>query len=230
MDSFSLCDACNRHVKRGSERCPFCDASLVERRSSGPEWSWMGATRATLFAAAFAGCERPTPAVEQATTHPPVAQQTPDVPTSDSGVATAVFDASFGPLTAMLGLGYGAPPMGAIQEGAVHGRAELTAVDSELATGATSERSVTTVLRAQIGALRDCYERVLRNNPTAAGALSIRFTVDANGRVSELSTTGLDNEPALGSCVGARIRRLAFARPAGAPETLTANVRFERQR
>ncbi len=170
---------------------------------------------------------------------PPAAQPTVTPPASEPTVAaiadaavevdaaTAAMAAAPRLEPAMMAVGYGAPPSEYAREGAVRGRALVREVDSESVGVPTSERAVSSVLRMRAPVLRNCYERELRSNPTLAGVLSIRFVIDAAGRVSELRASGLDQSEAVRSCVGAIVRRMVFPVPARPPETLTANVRFE---
>jgi hypothetical protein len=128
---------------------------------------------------------------------------------------------------AMMAVGYGAPPSEYARDGAVRGRAQVAEVDSESVASNNSAPAVSRVLRAQLGGLRACYERGLRNNPTLAGMVSLRLVINASGRVSELTSSGLEAEPAVSACVGARVRGLVFPVPASAPEAVAVNLRFE---
>jgi hypothetical protein len=226
MDAFRLCDGCNRHVKASAERCPFCDNPCSARASRGPEWSWSGATRATLVAAAMAGCEsaRPAPAPMAA---PPAAEPTVAAIADAAVEVDALVPApQAAPRLdpAMMAVGYGAPPSDFALEGTVRGRVQVTDVDSESTASNDSERAVSMVLRTQLGGLRACYERGLRNNPTLAGAVSLRFVINASGRVSEMTASGIEAEPAVSACVGARVRGLVFPVPASAPQAVAVNV------
>ncbi len=232
LEAFSLCDACNRHIKRSSVRCPFCAAAVSAHRGSAnaQEWRWTGATRATLVAAALAGCERATPApapivrshAQQVPTPIVVEPSAPDA--SDNG-AQLVADASLAP--AMFGLAYGAPPP-EVRDGAPpRGQVTMTDVDSESPQSGNREALVTRVVRRQITALRACYERGLRINPTLTGSVSIRFDVSAEGRVTEARATGLESDPSVGACVASRVRGLVFPSGTSASEVFVVGLRFE---
>ena len=228
--SYTLCDACHRHVKHDSVRCPFCDASITTPPPASNEWRWSGATRATLFAAAIAGCDRPAPAptpgpAQQA----PPAQNTVAPLIADASVAAiALPDAELAP--AMLGLAYGAPTLADLnQPPAPTPQIQLTDVDSESPQSTGLERIVGVSLRSQLGAFRGCYERGLRNNPTLAGSIALRFVVDASGRVTETTASGLEADPAVESCIAARVRSLRF--PEGrAAETFSTTLRLSATR
>ncbi len=240
LDEFSPCGSCARHVKRGSARCPFCDASITTARVSSSEWRWTGATRATLFAAALAGCDRfgaaPAPSAQRA------ASDATGLGLVDAAVDAAVEDAAAAPvnvlvgdaglLPALLGLAYGAPPPMELLEGPpARGRVAIGDVDSESPQSGPGEVRVSRVLRAQAPGLRACYERGLRSNPTLAGAVSVRFVIGANGRVSEASATGLPSDPSVAACIAARVRSAVFPTPVGgAAEVFAVNVTLEPQR
>ena len=229
MDAFRLCDACNRHVKSGALRCPFCEQPFAARAPRGPEWSWSGATRATLVAAAMAGCDsaRPAPApmAEPPALDPPIAAVADAAVTPDASMLATNVAPRVDP--AMMAVGYGAPPVEWPREGAVRGQVQLAAVDSESVEGASTERAVSMVLRAQLPGLRGCYERALRINPTLAGVVTMRFVINASGRVSELTATGVDSAPEVSACTGARVRRTVFPAPRTAPEAVAVSLRFE---
>jgi hypothetical protein len=238
LDEFSPCGSCARHVKRGAARCPFCDAAITNARGSGSEWRWTGATRATLFAAALAGCDRfsaaPAPSAQRAASEATglgLADASVDAAVAEDAAVNALVDDA-GLLPALLGLAYGAPPPMDLREGPpMRGRIAIGDVDSESPQSGQRELRVTRVLRAQLPGIRACYERGLRSNPTLAGALSVRFAIGANGRVSEASATGLPSDPSVAACVAARVRGVVFPSPeGGAAEVFAVNVTLEPQR
>ncbi len=61
-----------------------------------------------------------------------------------------------------------------------------------------------------------CYEAELTRTPDLAGKLSVRFTIEPNGRVSDLEITeSTMKNPAIERCVSSRIRRWRFPEPKG---------------
>jgi TonB family protein len=67
------------------------------------------------------------------------------------------------------------------------------------------------MIRKRIGAIRACYERELRRNPTLAGKVTVEFTIQPRGNVTGVkvvaNTTG-DN--AVGKCVANAVARFRF--------------------
>ena len=70
---------------------------------------------------------------------------------------------------------------------------------------------VVKMIKTRIGAIRACYERELRRNPTLAGKVTIEFTIEVRGNVSGVkvadNTTG---EKAVGDCVANAISNFRF--------------------
>jgi hypothetical protein len=81
--------------------------------------------------------------------------------------------------------------------------------------GTVDPSSVARIIRGQLGGIRSCYERELRNNPTLAGRLNVSFTIGTSGRITTASTSGLPAAPAVGTCVTGRLRGLVFPVPEG---------------
>jgi len=77
------------------------------------------------------------------------------------------------------------------------------------------------ILRAYLPRIRYCYERRLRVNPHLAGRLQVAFTIDGNGRVIRVNSTGLD--PSVGRCVEQVVHIMRFPRPQGGG---LVNVRY----
>lgn len=72
--------------------------------------------------------------------------------------------------------------------------------------------AVARVVRANLGAIRSCYERASRNNPSLAGRLTMRFTVGESGRATSAHVNGVD--PELDQCVERALQRWVFPVPA----------------
>ena len=71
---------------------------------------------------------------------------------------------------------------------------------------------VTREIRAHLPAIQTCYESQLRNHPTLAGRVLVRFTIEPTGttkkvRATENSTGSL----AVAACVVSTIRRFHFS-------------------
>jgi outer membrane biosynthesis protein TonB len=90
-------------------------------------------------------------------------------------------------------------------------KSEAPAVDGELDPSIVAKE-----VRARLGAIKACYERALKRNPTLSGKVVVHWTITAAGTVSgidvENDTMG-DNEVA--SCIKGLIARWRFPAPAG---------------
>jgi hypothetical protein len=95
-------------------------------------------------------------------------------------------------------------------------RTDLGSGEEEGGEGSLDAGRVAGVLRGNLGGIRGCYERALRNNPTLSGRLTVRFTIGTSGRVTGApSTSGLSVAPDVGACVVNRVRGLVFPAPEG---------------
>lgn len=90
-------------------------------------------------------------------------------------------------------------------------KTEAPAVDGELDPSLISKE-----VRARQGAIKACYERALKRNPTLSGKIVMHWTITAAGTVSgvdvEQDSLG-DSE--VGSCIKSLIARWRFPAPAG---------------
>jgi outer membrane biosynthesis protein TonB len=90
-------------------------------------------------------------------------------------------------------------------------KSEAPAVDGQLDPGVVSKE-----VRTRLGAIKACYERALKRNPTLSGKVVVHWTITAAGTVSgidvENDTMG-DNE--VSSCIKSLIARWRFPAPAG---------------
>lgn len=78
-------------------------------------------------------------------------------------------------------------------------------------TGEFDAATVVSMIKIKMGAIKACYERSLRQNPTVAGKVTIEFTIVPVGTVTAptivANTTG---DEAVGQCVVATIQTLRF--------------------
>lgn len=102
-----------------------------------------------------------------------------------------------------------------VRERVIRGSANLGSGDALGGEGEIDAGRVASIIRGQIGGIRSCYERALRNNPTLSGRLEVRFTIGTSGRVTSASSSGLGAAPEVGTCVAQRIRGLVFPAPTG---------------
>ena len=90
-------------------------------------------------------------------------------------------------------------------------KSEAPAVDGELDPSIVSKE-----VRSRLGAIKACYERALKRNPSLSGKIVVHWTITAAGTVSgidvENDTLG-DSEVA--SCIKSLVARWRFPAPAG---------------
>jgi outer membrane biosynthesis protein TonB len=102
-------------------------------------------------------------------------------------------------------------------------KTEAPAVDGELDPGLVAKE-----VRARQGAIKACYERALKRNPTLSGKIVMTWTITAAGTVSgvdvETDTLG-DSEVA--SCIKSLIARWRFPAPAGGTVTVSFPFVFQ---
>jgi hypothetical protein len=142
-----------------------------------------------------------------------------------SGVRRGGMAASAGGISGGGGLGAGRAIEGGgggiggggtvVVERRISGNASLGSGEAEGGEGTLDASRVAVLIRGQMGGIRSCYERALRNNPTLSGRLEVRFTIGTSGRVTSASSNGLGAAPEVGSCVVSRVRGLVFPTPEG---------------
>jgi hypothetical protein len=87
------------------------------------------------------------------------------------------------------------------------------------------------IVRQNFGRFRLCYEQGLRNAPTLAGQIVVKFTINASGAVASASNGGstLPN-PSVVSCVVRSFGNLSFPQPeAGVAVVVTYPITFAPQ-
>ena len=91
---------------------------------------------------------------------------------------------------------------GAVQERTIKGKTELGDGGDIGGSGDFDAALVVAMIKKRIGAIRACYERELKRNPTLAGKVTIEFTIQPQGNVTGVkvaaNTTGDDS---VGTCV-----------------------------
>jgi len=90
-------------------------------------------------------------------------------------------------------------------------KSEAPAVDGELDPSLVSKE-----VRTRIGAIKACYERALKRNPSLSGKVKVRWTITAAGTVSavEIEEDSMgDSEVA--SCIKGLVSRWRFPAPSG---------------
>lgn len=77
--------------------------------------------------------------------------------------------------------------------------------------GAIDKTAVRKVVREHFEALRLCYESTLLANPTIAGTVVAKFTIQLDGTVHDVTASGV--HPDVEICVAAKVRGFKFPRP-----------------
>jgi TonB family protein len=98
-----------------------------------------------------------------------------------------------------------------VTERTVKGKTDLGSGGDIGGSGDFDSSKVVQMIKTRIGAIRACYERELKRNPTLAGKVTIQFTIEQQGNVSGVKVT--DNstgDDAVGQCVANAIQRFRF--------------------
>lgn len=100
--------------------------------------------------------------------------------------------------------------------GAGHRDGEVEAPAPTL-TGRLSKEVIQRVIRAHLGQVRYCYEKSLLHQPTLAGKVVVRFTVDAEGAVKEVADVSEPPFPApeVPACITGHLKTWRFPKPEG---------------
>jgi TonB family protein len=100
---------------------------------------------------------------------------------------------------------------GAVAERTIKGKTDLGTGGDIGGSGEFDASIVVQMIKTRIGAIRACYERELKRNPSLAGKVTIQFTIEERGNVSGVkvaeNTTG---DTAVGQCVANAIQRFRF--------------------
>ena len=81
-------------------------------------------------------------------------------------------------------------------------------------TGTIDKQSVASVFRRRKRAIRRCYEKSLRANPSAQGKVTIQFTIGPAGRITNINVTqDTTGDSSIGSCIVSRVRGWRFDPP-----------------
>jgi len=94
---------------------------------------------------------------------------------------------------------------------AIHGRTVLDVGGDIAASGDFDAAIVVRKIKSEIRAIKACYERELKSNPTLARKVAIEFTIEERGTVSGVKVTANSTgSAAVGSCVANAIQRFRF--------------------
>ena len=87
---------------------------------------------------------------------------------------------------------------------------------SPIILGALDKSLVDAVIKRHLNAIRYCYERELRTNPSLTGKVVVKFVIAKDGTVAtaEIKSSTLTNSP-VEQCLVGRFIRMQFPAPAG---------------
>lgn len=118
---------------------------------------------------------------------------------------------------------------GKAREQQVKAKMDLRAPEQMVGTGTLDAASISDVLRRRQSAIQTCYERVLRNDPTARGRVVVNFTIGGAGRVTAARATQDQVGGGVGDCIANTIQRMRFPSPQGGDVTTNVPFIFEPQ-
>ncbi len=109
----------------------------------------------------------------------------------------------------------------------VKGRVNLRSTERVVGSGVVDKKGLGRVFRARGSALRSCYERELKKNPSLSGKVVIRFTIGTAGRVTGGSVAKhLSGSTAVGNCVIGRVKGWKFPKPQGGSVSVSKSILF----
>ncbi|MCB9592645.1 MAG: TonB family protein [Sandaracinaceae bacterium] len=110
-----------------------------------------------------------------------------------------------------------------VAPGAVQGSVRAGALEDESGSGVFDPSLVTRQIQARSRSLQACYERELRQNPTLAGRVLVRFTIQPSGVVTGATATqNGTGSPAVAACVVSMVSAFRFnPGPEGGSVTFT---------
>lgn len=99
-----------------------------------------------------------------------------------------------------------------------NGLSALAGPGAEEATvhGSLDKEVIRRVIRQHLGEVKQCYEDQLKKDPSLAGRVMARFTIGADGKVTEsgIEETSLKS-PACEKCIADAVRGWEFPKPRG---------------
>jgi len=105
---------------------------------------------------------------------------------------------------------------GAATEKKIKANATVGGGEETGGTGILDQGKVTKTVRKNMPALRNCYEKALKKNPTLEGKISVKFTIGTNGRVTSASAASDSiGDASVSSCVIDKFRGFVFDKPEG---------------
>jgi TonB family protein len=100
---------------------------------------------------------------------------------------------------------------GALTERAPAGRISVDSGEDIGGSGEFDSKLVAAEIKKRIGAVRACYEKELRRNPTLQGKITVEFTIEQSGTISKANATANTmNDPAVAACIVDALKRIRF--------------------
>jgi TonB family protein len=100
---------------------------------------------------------------------------------------------------------------GAVTERAVRGSVKTEHGDEVGGAGEFDSNLVVATIKTRIRAIQMCYEQQLRRNPTLAGKVTIEFTIQPRGNVTDVHVKeNSTNDAAVGTCVANTVAGFRF--------------------
>lgn len=98
-------------------------------------------------------------------------------------------------------------------------RATVQALPPQITGGQTSRMDIFGITNRRLSAARYCYERQLDKDPNLKGSIRLRFTIGAQGRVTQIQVLDNSVQSTVGACLLRVVERTRFTAPAnGQPE------------
>ena len=95
------------------------------------------------------------------------------------------------------------------------------------ANGSPPPEVIQQIVRQNYDHFRLCYENGLRNNPNLQGRVAVRFVIERDGSVSNVSNAGSDlPDPAVVSCITKAYYGLSFPQPEGGVVAVVYPITF----
>lgn len=97
-----------------------------------------------------------------------------------------------------------------------------TSAEPRVGSGSLPKEAIVNTIRADLKALRLCYERELMKTPTLEGKLVVKFLIGADGKVHSADDASDEPFPSakVTACVLARFKAMKFPKPNGGGEVI----------
>ena len=84
--------------------------------------------------------------------------------------------------------------------------------------GFYAKEDVVRPVNLRVADIQACYEEQLKEHPRLSGRVDVSWTIGLDGRVTEVSTKGLDE---VSECIESVIKSIQFRPPYGVPEVIS---------